>query len=437
MTTTSSSRISPPAAADRPPAASRLWHPFSSLGGTRASELTLVEGKGARVRDKDGNWYLDATAALWYANVGHGQAPIADAIAEQARRLAAYSTFGDMSNPAAAALAEQLADLAPSADPMVFFTSGGSDAVDTAVKMVRRFWTLRGEIDRSVIISRGLSYHGMHGHGTSLAGIAANNAGYGMAPDPEFVRVPHDDAGALRRVIDELGPSRVAAFFVEPIIGAGGVYPPPPGYLTEVAQICRSAGVLLVADEVVTGFGRTGDWFASASYGIEPDLLLFAKGVTSGYVPLGGVIADRGVWEVFADATAGAFRHGYTYSGHAVACAAALANLRLLVEQDLLARAAVLAEELAVRLPRLAELPGVREVRCAGLLGAIALDTVRDPALPERVVRQARAAGVLTRVINGDSVQLSPAFVLTDEQLGQLVDRLAEAITAADSVRTG
>ncbi|QKW13957.1 aspartate aminotransferase family protein [Verrucosispora sp. NA02020] len=436
--TTTPSRRRPPSAADRPPTTSRLWHPFSHLRDTLASELTIVEGHGARVRDSDGNWYLDATAGLWYANVGHGQSRIATAVGEQAGRLAAYSTFGDMANPAALALADRIAELAPMPDPMVFLTSGGSDAVDTAVKMVRRFWTLRGQPERGVVISRDLSYHGMHGHGTALAGIAANSAGYGRVAAPGFHRVPHDDAEALRRTIDEIGAAQVAAFFVEPVIGAGGVHPPPPGYLAEVAEICRRSGVLLVADEVVTGFGRTGDWFASASYGIEPDLLLFAKGVTSGYVPLGGVIAARRVWEAFTDDTAGVFRHGYTYSGHAVACAAAIANLRLLTEDDLLPRVTVLAGRLADRLPALAGLPGVREVRHAGLLGAVALDVDRDPGLPDRVVRQARASGVLTRVINGDSLQLSPAFVLTDDQLDQIVERLGAAITtAAQPARTG
>ncbi|WP_326553173.1 aminotransferase family protein [Micromonospora sp. NBC_01813] len=431
--TTTQSGPSRSTVANRTTIASRLWHPFSSLHDTLASEISIVEGKGAQVRDSDGNWYLDATAGLWYANVGHGQLSIATAIAEQAGRLAAYSTFGNLVNPAAAELAERLAELAPMPDPMVFLTSGGSDAVDTAVKIARRYWTLRGEPDRSIVISRESSYHGMHGHGTSLAGIAANAAGYGNTTAPGFVRVPHDDAGALRRAIERLGAEQVAAFFVEPIIGAGGVHPPVSGYLREVAGICRQHGVLLVVDEVVTGFGRTADWFASVSYGLEPDLLLFAKGVTSGYVPLGGVIAARGVWEVFADAAAGMFRHGYTYSGHAVACAAATANLRLLVEHELLDRVAVLADDLATGLSALTVLPGVREVRTAGLLAAVALRTAEDPTLPDRVVRHARAAGVLTRVINGDSLQISPAFVLTDEELGQLVERLGEAIDQAVS----
>ncbi|HJX07879.1 MAG TPA: aminotransferase class III-fold pyridoxal phosphate-dependent enzyme, partial [Actinomycetota bacterium] len=216
-----------------------FWHPFADMAALEsAGELTLVRGEGSHVWDTGGGRYLDATAGLWFANVGHGRAEIADAAAEQMRRLAAYHTFGDLANEPTVALTDRVAALAPMRDAKVFLTSGGSDSVDTATKMVRRFWTLTGQPERTVLIRREKAYHGMHTAGTSLAGIPANADGFGPLLH-EVVEVPWDDADALYETIDRLGEGRVAGFFCEPVIGAGGVFPPPPGYLEKARGICR------------------------------------------------------------------------------------------------------------------------------------------------------------------------------------------------------
>ena len=314
------------------------WHPFADGAAVEAAgELSIVRAEGSHIWDADGRRYLDATASLWYCNVGHGRPEIGAAVAEQMRSLESYSTFQDLTNPAVSALADRVAAIAPMADAKVFLTSGGSDSIDTATKMVRRYWQLLGQPERTILLRRERAYHGMHVGGTSLAGIAPNAAGYGpLLPDVE--EVAWDDAGALRTTIERLGADRVAAFFCEPVIGAGGVYAPPPGYLEEARAVCRETGVLFVADEVITGFGRTGEWFASTRWGLDPDLVTCAKGITSGYLPLGAVLVAPSVWGPFFAEGAGMFRHGYTYSGHAAVAAAALANLDLMVSDDILAR---------------------------------------------------------------------------------------------------
>ena len=268
-----------------------FWHPFADMAAVEAGgELVLVRGEGAYVWDDAGRRYLDATASLWYCNVGWGRREIAEAAAAQMAMLPAYSTFGDLTNRPASELAERVATLAPVAGSKVFLTSGGSDSIDTATKMARRYWQLRGEPERTVLIRREKAYHGMHTAGTSLAGIPANAAGHGELIE-DVVQVPWDDVGALADSIARAGTERVAAFFCEPVIGAGGVFPPPAGYLEGVRQVCRDTGVLFVADEVITGFGRCGDWFASSRFDLEPDIVTCAKGITSGYLPMGAVIA--------------------------------------------------------------------------------------------------------------------------------------------------
>ncbi len=312
-----------------------FWHSFADMSAVESGgELVLERGEGAHVWDEQGRRYLDATASLWYCNVGYGRTEIADAVNDQIRRLPAYSTFGDNSNRPAIELAERVSAIAPVEGSKVFFTSGGSDSIDTATKIARRYWQLLGQTDRTLLITREGAYHGMHVAGTSLAGIEANRAGYGTLVG-DVVKVPWDSADALRDAIATAGPERVAAFFCEPVIGAGGVFAAPHGYLGEVRAICRETGVLFVADEVITGFGRTGDWFASNRLHLEPDLLTCAKGITSGYLPMGAVLAAPWVAEPFWEPSAGMFRHGYTYSGHATVAAAALANLDIVEREGL------------------------------------------------------------------------------------------------------
>jgi putrescine---pyruvate transaminase len=408
-----------------------FWHPFADMAALESGgELTVVRGEGAHVWDTDGRRYLDATAGLWFVNVGHGRAEIADAAAEQMRRLASYHTFGDLTNEPTAALADRVAAIAPMADAKVFLTSGGSDSVDTAMKMVRRFWTLTGQPDRRVLIRREKAYHGMHTAGTSLAGIPANADGYGPLLH-EVVEVPWDDADALYETIDQLGDGRVAGFFCEPVIGAGGVYPPPPGYLEKARSICRDHGVLFIADEVITGFGRCGAWFASERFGLEPDLVTCAKGITSGYLPLGAVLAAPSVWEPFWRESAGMFRHGYTYSGHATVSAAALANLDVIEREGLVPRAAELEGVLATALATLRTHPLVAEVRGGvGVLGAVQLTdrVATDASSLGRVVPALREHGIMGRVLAGGALQISPPLVLTDDEVQELTDGLRAAL---------
>ncbi len=409
----------------------RYWHPFADMAAVEAAgEVSIVRGEGVHIWDVDGNRYLDATASLWYCNVGHGRGEIVEAVAAQLRDLEAYSTFQDLTNPATAALAERVADLAPIPNARVFLTSGGSDSIDTATKIARRYWQLAGEPERTVLIRRQRAYHGMHTAGTSLAGIPANLEGYGGLL-ADVVEVPWDDAEALRTAIHEAGAHRVAAFFCEPVIGAGGVFAPPPGYLEATRRICEESGVLFIADEVITGFGRTGAWFASGRWDLHPDLITCAKGITSGYLPLGAVIAAPNVWEPFYAPGAGMFRHGYTYSGHAAVSAAAVANLDVMEREGLVDRAKGLESELAAALAPLADLALISEVRAGtGVLAAVQLDPdaiAADPTLLGRAVPAVRRHGIMTRMLATGAYQVSPPLTMDAEDLRELADGLAAA----------
>jgi putrescine---pyruvate transaminase len=413
------------------------WHPFADMAAVEdGGELVIASGDGAHVVDERGRRYLDATAGLWYCNVGHGRGELADAAAVQLRRLAAYSTFGDLATRPTLELAERLAAIAPAPGSKIFLTSGGSDSVDTAVKLVRRYWQLVGRPEKTVIVSRGNAYHGMHVAGTSLSGIPANRLGYGPLLEGT-AQVPRDSAEALAASLDAIGPDRVAAFFAEPVIGAGGVFPPPPGYLEAVEKICRDRDVLLVVDEVITGFGRIGGaWFASSRFGLQPDVVTGAKGVTSGYAPLGTVMVSPRVWEPFWRKGTGPWRHGYTYSGHATACAVALATLDLMEREDLLAESARLERTLRAELSVLTAHPAVGEVRSGvGALAAVQLaDAVLAlvPDAPNRVALALREHGVLTRPLVGGALQVSPPFVATDDELCSMARAFEAAVDTLD-----
>jgi putrescine---pyruvate transaminase len=405
-----------------------FWHPFADMAAVdRDGELVLVRGQGATVWDEQGRDYLDATAGLWFVNVGHGRQEIADAIGAQAARLAAYHTFGDLANRPVLDLADRVAALAPVPGSKVFFTSGGSDAVDSAVKLARRYWDQVGQPQRTVIVVREKAYHGMHMAGTSLAGIDDNRRGHGQL-DPDVVRVPWDDAAALAKTIDEVGVERVAAFFCEPVIGAGGVFAAGPQYLADVRQVCAERDVLYVSDEVVTGFARTGAWFASTRYGLEPDLLLCAKGITSGYVPMGAVVAAPRVAEPFwAPGTATVWRHGYTYSGHAVAAAAGLVATDIIERERLAERALHLEMLLAETLVPLSHLPAVGQVRAGtGVLAAVQLV---DGSFVAPAVAALRERGVLTRGLWGGALQISPPLVISDTEVAELGARLQTVLS--------
>jgi adenosylmethionine-8-amino-7-oxononanoate aminotransferase len=296
--------------------------------------------------------------------------------------------------------------------------------------MARRFWQLVGQPDRTLFVTRQGAYHGMHIAGTSLAGIEANAAGYGALVD-DVVKVAWDSPDELREAIALAGPGRVAAFFCEPVLGAGGVFAPPEGYLAEVRQICREAGVLFVADEVITGFGRVGDWFASSRWNLEPDLITCAKGITSGYLPMGAVIAAPWIAEPFWQRGAGLWRHGYTYAGHATVAAAGLANLGIMERESRPRHALELEQALAAALSPLADHLLVEEVRAGtGVLAAVQLDTgaiATDPSLPARAVSACRAHGILTRALVTGALQFSPALVID----GPGLQELRSGVTAA------
>jgi adenosylmethionine-8-amino-7-oxononanoate aminotransferase len=405
----------------------RLWHPFADMGAVRHGEFVVDRGDDVWVWDSEGRRYLDATASLWYCNVGHGRPEIAEAVASQMARLETYSAFGDFANAPARELADMLADLAPM-PARVFLASGGGDAIDTAAKLARLYWFEVGQPERTLLISRDAGYHGTHGFGTALGGIPANRVGFG--PQVETVQVPHDSLEALADAIEREGPEHVAAVFVEPVIGAGGVYPPMPGYLEGLAALCERTGVLLVIDSVICGFGRLGTWFGIERWGIEPDMIVFAKGVTSGYLPLGGVIASERVAEPFWQAPGGpVFRHGATYSAHATVCAAALANMALLERDGLVERGRSLEGALLDALRPLAEIPSVAEVRGGvGLLAAVELSAdvlARSPDAVARVAGAAREKGVLLRTL-GQAVAVSPPLTVQNEHFGLI----AEAIGA-------
>jgi putrescine aminotransferase len=411
---------------------SRLWHPFADMGSVRHHELVIERGEDVWVWDSEDKRYLDATASLWYANVGHGRQEIAAAVAAQMSKLEAYSAFADFANRPALELCEILADRAPM-PARVFLGSGGGDAIDTAAKLARRYWAELGQPERTVLIGRTAGYHGTHGFGTAIGGIPANREGFG--PLADTVQVAHDSAEAMRAKITEIGPERVAAVFVEPVIGAGGVYPPVVGYIEAVAALCRETGVLLVIDSVICAFGRLGTWFGIERWGVQPDTITFAKGVTSGYLPLGGVIVSEQIAEPFWRAPgAPMFRHGATYAGHATCCAAAIANLDVLERDELLTRGRDNEQALLNALSPFTEHEAVAEVRGGvGTLAAVELDgelLAREPRAVALAAATARHAGVLVRPL-ARAVAVSPPLTATEEHFALIADAIEQGLTAA------
>ena len=406
-----------------------FWNPMTNMGAFRDHGIMIVRGEASTVWDDAGKALIDISGALWYCNVGYGRAELADAAAAQMRELASYKTYDGFTSPQTEALAERVAELVPLDGAKVFFTSGGGESIDTAAKLARAYWAAVGKPDKHAVISRQFAYHGSNAYGTSLGGMAALTDVYGrLVPDVD--QVAWDDAEALAEAIDRAGADRVAAFFAEPIIGAGGVLVPPDGYLDRVQEICRERQVLLVLDEVITGFGRVGEWFATGRYGLSPDLITMAKGITSGYAPLGGVIASSRVAEPFwAEGTQNVFRHGFTYAGHATACAVGLANLEVIERERLVERVRDLEPVLAGALRPLADHPAVTDVRTGvGLLGAVEL---ADPSKLQAVIDAAYERGVLVRGIRGVALQVSPPFVITEDELAETVRVFGEALDTA------
>ena len=424
-------------------------HPFTDHGAMhRAGTHVIRSARGSVVVDESGRELIDALAGLWCVNVGHGCEEIVLAVAEQMRAVAYYPSFFDTTTEPAIRLAARLAELAPGPLSRVFFTNSGSEANETAMKLIRARWKLRGRPEKKKLLSRTFSYHGVTLAATSLTGLPPCQEPFDL-PLPGFVHVPgpnHHGTGKsaeeygawclaeTERAIEREGPHTIAAFFAEPVQGAGGVIVPPEGYLTRLRELCREHEILFVADEVITGFGRLGAWFASELWSLDPDLLCVAKGITSGYVPLGGVLVREEIAEVLAGA--GSLAHGFTYSGHPVACAAALANLAVIEDERLVER---VRDDVGPRfqagLRALAGHPAVADVRGVGLIGAVELVRPREGrfanAAPDTLGLVAhglaREEGVIVRGIR-DLVAMSPPFVVTHAELDAIFERLGCAL---------
>ncbi len=399
-----------------------LLHPFARPAAT--DFVRLARGEGALVWDTDGKRYVDAMASLWYCNVGHGRTEVADAVAAQMRRLEAYHCFERFAGPGAEELAERLVALAPVVGSRVFLTSGGSEAVDTAIKLSRAAHVQAGQPERTIIISRTPSYHGVTFGAMTLTGLPLNSAGFGPGIG-DVVQVPRDDLDAVRTVM-AAHPGRVAAVFAEPVIGAGGVWPPSAGYLQGLRALCDEHGAHLVLDEVICGFGRLGSMFAGAHYGVQADLTTFAKGVTSGYVPLGGVLVAPSVHEPLAADPAYVLRHGYTYSGHGAACVAALVCLDITEREGLVDRAKAIGARLQPALSSLLADGLVADVRGEGALWAVSVPEGVDPvAVRDRVLD----LGVVVRPIGPVTIAMCPPLVITDDDLDAVPAALRTALS--------
>jgi putrescine---pyruvate transaminase len=395
-------------------------HPFARP----ASEdfIEIVSGDGALVRDADGKEYVDALASLWYCQVGHGRREIADAVARQMRELEAFHTFDRFTNRPAEEVCTMVADRAPFPGGRVFLTCSGSEAVDSAIKIARRAHAAAGEPQRTVVVARQPSYHGVTYGAMAATGLPPNHEGFGpMLGD--VVHVPHDSLDAVADLLASEG-DRVAAVLAEPVVGAGGVYPPPDGYLEGLRRLCDEHGAFLVFDEVICGFGRLGTWFGSQSYGVTPDMMTFAKGVTSGYLPLGGVVVSPRVLDPLEADPGLVLRHGHTYSGHPAVCAAGVANLEIMEKEGLVDRASEVGGRLGRALGEAVDGERVVEARGVGAVWAVGLaDGIDATAVREGMLRH----GVIPRPIGTSTLAFCPPFVITDEQ----IDRCAEALTAA------
>jgi putrescine---pyruvate transaminase len=445
--------------------AAHFLHPFT--------DFKALAGKGSRIIaradniylwDSDGHKILDAMSGLWCVNVGYGQRALVDAAARQMGELPFYNAFFQTATTPAIELAELLSEVTPPQFQHVFFSGSGSEGNDTVVRMVRRYWDILGQPERQVIISRHNAYHGSTMAGASLGGMGGMHAQGGL-PIPGIVHIqqPHwwehgrelgldreafglVAAGWLEQKILELGADKVAAFIGEPVQGAGGVIVPPESYWPEIQRICDKYGILLVSDEVICGFGRTGHWFGCERFGARPDLMTFAKGVTSGYVPLGGVMVGERIARVLID-QGGDFNHGYTYSGHPVACAVALANIRLIQQLKLVEHVHDdVGPYLATQFAALAEHPLVGEVQTCGLMAALQLvkDKSKGTAFPAElefgmVCRgHCFGNGLIMRAV-GDRMIIAPPLVITRAQIDEMMVLVRRCLdlSLADAQRQG
>ena len=397
-----------------------LLHAFAKPSKT--DFISIVRGKGSLLWDANGRQYIDAIGSLWYCQVGHGRTEIAEAVAAQISTLETYSTFDPFTNQKADELAAKLQSISALPQSRVFLCGSGSEAVDTAMKLARVAQGQAGHPERTIIISRMRGYHGTNYGGTSAQGLPLNKQGFGQLL-PEVVQVDSDNLEDLAKFMSE-NSKKIAAVIVEPLQGAGGVWPPPPGYLEGARKLCDQHGAFLIFDEVISGFGRMGTWFAADHYGITPDMLCFAKGVTSGYQPLGGVYVGAAVREALESDPNFFLRHGYTYSGHSSVCAAALANLAIIEREGLVERAKHVGARLSKGLGALATDGTIDHVRGDGAVWAAGLKPDQNSVtIRDRMIE----LGVIARAINTDTVAFCPPLVVTDEELDTMIDTFANA----------
>ncbi|MBQ4825586.1 MULTISPECIES: aspartate aminotransferase family protein [unclassified Leisingera] len=431
--------------------AAHHMHPFTANGElSQKGARIITRADGVHLTDSEGNRILDAMAGLWCVNIGYGRDELAEVAARQMRELPYYNTFFQTTHVPAIALAAKIAELAPGDLNNVFFAGSGSEANDTNIRMVRHYWALKGKPAKSVIISRKNGYHGSSVGSGSLGGMSGMHAQGGMPiPDIHHINQPHwwaeggdmpeeefglQRARELEEAILELGEDRVAAFIAEPVQGAGGVIVPPDSYWPEIQRICDKYEILLIADEVICGFGRTGNWFGSETLNIRPDIMTIAKGLSSGYAPIGGSIVSDEVASVIAGDE---FNHGYTYSGHPVAAAVALENLRIMEEENILGHVRdVAAPYLKQKWEALADHPLVGEARIAGMMGSIALTP--DKATRAGFAAEAGTVGYICRercfannlVMRhvGDRMIISPPLVITPAEIDVLIERASKSL---------
>ena len=397
-----------------------LLHAFAKPSKT--DFISIVRGKGSLLWDANGRQYIDAIGSLWYCQVGHGRTEIAEAVAAQISTLETYSTFDPFTNQKADELAAKLQSISALPQSRVFLCGSGSEAVDTAMKLARVAQGQAGHPERTIIISRMRGYHGTNYGGTSAQGLPLNKQGFGQLL-PEVVQVDSDNLEDLAKFMSD-NSKKIAAVIVEPLQGAGGVWPPPPGYLEGARKLCDQHGAFLIFDEVISGFGRMGTWFAADHYGVIPDMLCFAKGVTSGYQPLGGVYVGAAVREALESDPNFFLRHGYTYSGHSSVCAAALANLAIIEREGLVERAKHVGARLSKGLGALATDGTIDHVRGDGAVWAAGLKPDQNSvAIRDRMIE----LGVIARAINTDTVAFCPPLVVTDEELDTMIDTFANA----------
>ncbi|MEP7203348.1 MAG: aminotransferase class III-fold pyridoxal phosphate-dependent enzyme [Ilumatobacteraceae bacterium] len=395
-------------------------HPYAKP--TRESFIRIERGDGALVWDENGRELVDGMASLWYNAIGHGRAEMADAIASQVRKLGAYSTFDPFTNEPAETLAEELRQIAPTPNARVFFTSSGSESIDTVMKLARMAHVQAGQPQRKLIISRTRGYHGVAYGGTSALGIAAYKENFGPFVD-EVVTVPADDVEAIATLMSQRG-NEVAAIMTEPVQGAGGVWPPADGYLQSLRKLCDQHGAYLIFDEVITGYGRTGSWFAAHHYGVSPDFATFAKGVTSGYIPLGGVFVGTAPMTALESDPDFFLTHGFTYSGHPTACAAGLKNLEIIRREGLVERAKHIEDRLGGGLRALAADGVVDSARGIGGMWALRLRPDQDAkAMRDHMLD---TSSVIVRAL-ADGLVMCPPLVILDEHMDRLVDAVAAA----------